>query len=240
MPSSKWRMALLTPARRMFFSIRRAWPGSSSIMTMFDRAWRSRGIPSVGEQRQADGVKVRSLRSRADGRHLPPRRRQGAHVGQADALARLVLVAGATEQLEDALVVLRRCRGRCPRPRSARWRPRARRPSMRPGRAGLRYLRAFSIRLPKTCSIAKRSLTTSGTASLDRSRRRVRRPGAASLSACAQQRRHVQRLGRQHAAPLARQLQDGVDQPVHLAGGGADEAERLGQVRLDRLAHGRA
>ena len=33
-PSAKWTISLLMPARRMFFSIRRAWPSSSSIMTM--------------------------------------------------------------------------------------------------------------------------------------------------------------------------------------------------------------
>ena len=50
----------------------------------------------------------------------------------------------------------------------------------------------------------------------------------------ADQRGHVDRFGRQHAAALARQLQDRVDQPVHLRGRGADEADRLGQVLARR------
>ena len=47
-------------------------------------------------------------------------------------------------------------------------------------------------------------------------------------------RRHVQRFRQQVATTFARQFQDGVDQPVHLLGRGADEADGLGHF----LAHG--
>uniref|UniRef100_A0A0N5A5Y8 Methyltransferase n=1 Tax=Parastrongyloides trichosuri TaxID=131310 RepID=A0A0N5A5Y8_PARTI len=45
--------------------------------------------------------------------------------------------------------------------------------------------------------------------------------------------RHIERLGLKGAAPLARQAQDGVDQPVHLGRRGADKAHRFGRI----LAH---
>ena len=47
---------------------------------------------------------------------------------------------------------------------------------------------------------------------------------------------HRQRLGIERAPPFARELEDGVDQPVHLAGGGADEADRLGDLLSDHRA----
>ena len=67
---------------------------------------------------------------------------QRPHVGEADALARLVLRAGAAEQLEDALVVLRvDAAAVVLRPRRRRAPPLARpRTTIRPGPAGLEVL----------------------------------------------------------------------------------------------------
>ncbi len=106
-----------------------------------------------------------------------------------------------------------------------------------PGRPGLRYLTAFSIRLDRICSTASRSLTIVGQRRLDRrSRRRARRslvlqavarrpPTSAAMSS---------RSGVSTRRPSRDRLQDGVDQPVHLLGRGADEADRFGQILARR------
>ena len=156
------------PARRMFFSISRAWPSSSSIMHDGDGlcVGHAASLLDGGGDAGRRDPEGRALAKRglAVDRAAEPVD-QRADMGEADALARLVLGAGAAEQLEDALVVLcGRCRGRCRRPRRSRVPPcdacRAR--AMRPGRPGCRYFTAFSIRLAKTCSTASRSRDDAG------------------------------------------------------------------------------
>ena len=115
--------------------------------------------------------------------------------------------------------------GAMPRPLSLdlddrRASPRCRAADARCGRAGpgCRYLTALSTRLPKICSSASRSRDDRRAAAVDRrSRRRPRRSDAgrcrrrSSTSAS-----RSTGSGVEHAPALARQLQDGVDQPVHL------------------------
>ncbi len=89
-------------------------------------------------------------------------------MGKADALARLVLGAGAAEQLENALMVLGIDAAAVVRDlenRKAELGPAAHR-GFRRELPVLRYFSALSIRLEKICSSARRSLTMSGSGSI--------------------------------------------------------------------------
>ena len=131
----------------------------------------------------------------------------------------------------------RRCPVRC---RSPCRPPCRRRPGPRsgsgPGRARSRYLIALSRRLPKICSTARRSAgrlecvgrrpdLDHGTGALGLVALRVRE--------AAQEAAHVEGLGPVLALALAREAQDRSDQPVHLAHRRLDEAERLGEIRVE-------
>src|SRR3954447_17835410 len=102
-------ISLLTPARRMFFSISRAWPSSSSIMmivTGVASALMRRSSRCLQVSRQND-AKCRSLvesGGHRDGAAEIAHHR--AHMGETDAFACLVLRAGTPEQFKDALAVM--------------------------------------------------------------------------------------------------------------------------------------
>ena len=104
-------ISLFTPARRMLRSIRRAWPSSSSTMTMTTgRAFMGRlsrvvAGPEAGRQIYLKGRTAAKLGTDGDVAAQPPH--QGAHMGETDSFAGLVLGAGPPEQLEDAFMVLR-------------------------------------------------------------------------------------------------------------------------------------
>src|SRR5690348_11361189 len=96
----------------MFFSIRRAWPSSSSIMTMRTglACWfTSNGsdyaaqIPREGDFKGRSGAQFRLDADIAA--YVPSHR---ADMGEADTLAGLILRSRPAEQLENALVVLGR------------------------------------------------------------------------------------------------------------------------------------
>ena len=93
---------------------------------------------------------------------------QGPDMGEPDALAGLVLRAGAAKQVEDPLMILRIDAATVVgdlENREAELRPAAD-VRCRPGTPGLRYFSALSIRLEKICSSARRSLTMSGSGSI--------------------------------------------------------------------------
>src|SRR4051812_39065238 len=105
-------ISLLTPARRMFRSISVAWPSSSSIMMIVRgrclsivgslRAGSLPRHPEFRKRQSEDGAAARCL-VQQDGAADPAG--EAPRMGQPDALARLVLDAGAAEQIEHSLAV---------------------------------------------------------------------------------------------------------------------------------------
>src|SRR4051794_18246030 len=104
------RISLRIPALRMLRSIRRAWPSSSSIITMQTgfassvTAMVSRG-PQGSGQADLKGRAPAELGANRDLTAEAPDQR--LHMRKPDALAGHILRARAPEELEDALVVLR-------------------------------------------------------------------------------------------------------------------------------------
>src|SRR4029077_251764 len=105
-PSVNGTISLLTPERRMFRSIRRAWPWSSSTMMMVTGLVIS-GVPDacvpVDRQRDRKSAALIEFRGDRHGPAEPPHQR--TDMRKSDALAWLVLNSGAAEQVENALVV---------------------------------------------------------------------------------------------------------------------------------------
>src|SRR3569623_1433422 len=91
----------------MFFSIRRACPSSSSIITMLTGCWSviDRLSPQVRGQGKPEDRALVKLRFYVD--DPAEAVSEGAHVRQTDAFAGPVLRAGTAEQVENPLVVLR-------------------------------------------------------------------------------------------------------------------------------------
>src|SRR3569833_121148 len=91
----------------MFFSIRRACPSSSSIITMLTGCWPviDRLSPQVRGQGKPEDRALVKLRFYVD--DPAEAISEGAHVRQTDAFAGPVLGAGAAEQVENPLVILR-------------------------------------------------------------------------------------------------------------------------------------
>jgi hypothetical protein len=90
--------------------------------------------------------------------------------------------------------------------------------------------------LPSACSTESRSDTTEATCASTTASPPVWRSGAPRGQRLARDLAQVEALRPELAAAVARDLEDRADEPVHLAGGGADEGQRLGQV----LGRGRA
>src|SRR5215468_8206820 len=99
-PSVNGTISLLTPERRMFRSIRRAWPSSSSTMMMVTELVIAH-IPElpVDRQRHREGAALIKFRGDRHGAAEPPHQR--TDMCETNALAGLVLDAGTAEQIED-------------------------------------------------------------------------------------------------------------------------------------------
>ena len=104
-PSVKPTIGLWTPARRMFFSIRRACPSSSSTMTMVTALV----SPSYGRNpdclvfvRQHDLKRRSFVKHRTNGDVASEIAHHGPHMREANSFPRLVLLACAPKQLENA------------------------------------------------------------------------------------------------------------------------------------------
>src|SRR3990167_2798327 len=95
------------PARRMFFSIRRACPSSSSTITMFTGSWSGiffSALPHEGQDQPKGGTRTEfgldfDITAEAIGKR--------AGVGKADPLPLLVLDARPSEEVEHAFVIAR-------------------------------------------------------------------------------------------------------------------------------------
>src|SRR4051812_2426634 len=105
-------ISLLTPARRMFRSIRVAWPSSSSIMMIVRGrclsifwSFRAGSLPRHPEfrKRQSEDRAATRRFVEQEGATDPPG--EAPRMGQADALARLVLDTGAAEEIKHAFAV---------------------------------------------------------------------------------------------------------------------------------------
>src|SRR3546814_16593342 len=102
-------MRLFTPARRIFFSISRAWPSSSSIMTMVtaccSRIYLSCSACRRPALRQRNGEGGPLIGDAVDLYRTAEASHQGANMGKTDALSRTILNPGAAEQVENAVKI---------------------------------------------------------------------------------------------------------------------------------------